>query len=65
MDELRQSWLARLNEDCVFVSALKQNGIEELRALLYRRVRQLHVQRFPYNDFLYPLPEDLDFTQQQ
>ncbi len=65
IDELRQSWLARLNEDCVFVSALKQNGIEELRALLYRRVRQLHVQRFPYNDFLYPLPEDLDFTQQQ
>lgn len=65
MDELRQSWLARLNEDCVFVSALKQSGIEELRALLYRRVRQLHVQRFPYNDFLYPLPEDLDFTQQQ
>ena len=65
IDELRQSWLARLNEDCVFVSALKQNGIEELRALLYRRVRQLHVQRFPYNEFLYPLPEDLDFTQQQ
>lgn len=65
MAELQQSWLARLNEDCVFISALRQSGIEELRALLYRRVRQLHVQRFPYNDFLYPLPEDLDFTQQQ
>ena len=62
-EELKSSWLSRLGSDCVFISALKREGIEEMRALLYRRVRQLHVQRFPYNDFLYPLAEDLDFSE--
>ena len=61
MDELKQSWIAKLGSDCVFISALTKEGIEAFRSLLYQRVRQLHVQRFPYNDFLYPTAEDLDF----
>ena len=63
MEELKQSWLSRLGKDCVFVSALRREGIAEFRETLYRCVRQLHVQRFPYNDFLYPLAEDLDFSE--
>ncbi len=63
MEELRQSWLSQLGKDCVFVSALRKEGIAEFRETLYRCVRQLHVQRFPYNDFLYPLAEDLDFSE--
>ena len=63
MEELKDSWISRLGSECVFVSALKREGIETLRETLYRRVRQLHVQRFPYNDFLYPLAEDLDFSE--
>ncbi|MBO4487259.1 MAG: GTPase HflX [Bacteroidaceae bacterium] len=59
MQELQQSWLAKLGNDCVFLSALTRQGIDEFRQLLYQRVRQLHVQRFPYNDFLYPLEEDI------
>lgn len=63
MEDLKLSWISKLGNDCVFVSALKREGIAELRSVLYSRVRQLHVQRFPYNDFLYPLAEDLDFSE--
>jgi len=63
MEELQQSWIARLGKDCLFMSAITKEGIETFRHELYQRVRQLHVQRFPYNDFLYPLAEDLDFSE--
>lgn len=63
MEDLKQSWLSKSACDCVLISALKKDGIEELREVLYSRVRQLHVQRFPYNDFLYPLAEDMDFSE--
>jgi len=54
MDELRQTWMAKLNGECLFVSALKKIGVDEMRKVLYDRVKQLHVQKYPYNDFLYP-----------
>lgn len=62
IEELKHTWLARTDNDCVFLSAKTHEGLPEFRAELYKRVRQLHVQRFPYNDFLYPQPEDLDFS---
>jgi len=43
-----------LNGECLFVSALKKTGVENMRKTLYERVKQLHVQKYPYNDFLYP-----------
>ena len=39
--------------ECLFISAKKKENIDELREVLYRRVRELHVQKYPYNDFLY------------
>ena len=53
-EELEASWMARLGEEgCCFISARTGAGIEELKQLLYERVREIHVQRFPYNDFLF------------
>ena len=53
-EELEASWMARLGEEgCCFISARTGAGIEELKQLLYDRVREIHVQRFPYNDFLF------------
>ena len=60
IDELKRTWMGRLNGECLFVSALKKMGIENMRKVLYDRVKQLHVQKYPYNDFLYP---DLDNNQ--
>lgn len=54
MEELKRTWMGRLNGECLFVSALKKTGIENMRKVLYDRVKQLHVQKYPYNDFLYP-----------
>lgn len=58
MSELMKTWMAKLGEDCIFISAIRKTNLEELRSLLYNRVRELHVQKYPYNDFLYP-KEDL------
>ena len=54
LDDLRHTWMARMGDNCIFISAKERENIEELRDVLYRRVRELHVQKYPYNDFLYP-----------
>ena len=53
LDELMETWMAKLNDNCFFISAKERENIDELRELLYKRVRELHVQKYPYNDFLY------------
>lgn len=57
LDELRHTWMARLGDNCLFISAREKTNIDEFRSVLYRRVRELHVQKYPYNDFLYPSEE--------
>ncbi len=54
LDELKKTWMARLDDNCLFISARQKLNIDELRDVLYRKVRELHVQKYPYNDFLYP-----------
>ena len=53
LEQLKQTWMAKLNENCVFVSALNKENIDEFRQTIYQKVRELHVQKYPYNDFLY------------
>jgi GTP-binding protein HflX len=58
LDELMHSWMAKLEDDCIFISAKEKTNIDNLREEMYKRVRELHVQKYPYNDFLYPQTED-------
>lgn len=53
LDDLRRTWMAKMNDSCLFISAREKQNIDELRDVLYKRVRELHVQKYPYNDFLY------------
>ena len=53
LDDLKKTWMANMGADCVFVSARQKENIDELKALLYERVKEIHIQRFPYNDFLF------------
>ena len=53
LEDLEKSWMARLGEDCIFISAKKKDNIDALRALLYDRIKAIHVKRYPYNDFLF------------
>ena len=57
LEELERTWIARLNDNCLFISAKTKCNIETFRKTLYIRVRELHVQKYPYNDFLYPAME--------
>ena len=57
LEELERTWMARLNDNCLFISAKTKCNIETFRRALYTHVRELHVQKYPYNDFLYPAME--------
>ena len=57
LEELERTWMARLNDNCLFISAKAKCNIETFRKALYTHVRELHVQKYPYNDFLYPAME--------
>lgn len=54
LDELRKTWMAKDGEDCLFISARERIGVDLFRQHLYEKVKELHVQKYPYNDFLYP-----------
>jgi GTP-binding protein HflX len=53
LEELKNSWMARNNAPCIFISALKKQNIEAFRNMLYETVRGIHVTRYPYDNFLY------------
>jgi GTP-binding protein HflX len=53
LEEWRQTWMAKLNGDAIFISALNKENFEEFRKLVYEKVREIHAARFPYNNFLY------------
>ena len=53
LDQLMNTWMARMGHDCIFISARERSNIEALKELMYNRVRELHVQKYPYNDFLF------------
>jgi len=59
----QMSWMAKNNTPSLFISARFKTHVEEFRSLLYEEVKKIHIQRFPYNDFLYELPEDDDLNQ--
>lgn len=53
LDELMKTWMAKMNENCLFISAVNKTNIDQLKERVYKKVRELHVQKYPYNDFLY------------
>jgi GTP-binding protein HflX len=53
LDDLSHTWMTRLEGACLFISAKERKNIDTLKQVLYDKVRQLHVQKYPYNDFLF------------
>ena len=60
LDELKATWMNRLHDNCVFISARTGRNIDELKKLLYEKAREIHIARFPYNDFLFQKYDDID-----
>ena len=57
LEELQKTWMAKMGDDCLFISAREKVNINQLRDTIYKKVRELHVQKYPYNDFLYNIEE--------
>jgi GTP-binding protein HflX len=54
LKEWEQTWMAKMNGQALFMSAIKKENLEEFRQKVYQKVREIHITRFPYNNFLYP-----------
>jgi GTP-binding protein HflX len=54
LEEWKATWMAKTNGDALFISALNKDNLEEFRKTVYEKVREIHITRFPYNNFLYP-----------
>ena len=59
LDELKRAWMNKVPGNCLFISAKERVNIDSLKSLLYERVKEIHVTRFPYNDFLFQQYDDL------
>lgn len=58
LGDLEKTWMARQDHQTIFISAKEKINMDKLRKMLYDKVKELHVKRYPYNHFLYELPED-------
>ena len=54
LEEWKKTWMNELGENVIFISAKDKKNIDDLKELMYSKVREIHVTRFPYNNFLYP-----------
>jgi len=54
LDDWKKTWMGQLGNNVIFISAIEKSNIDQLKKLLYAKVREIHVTRFPYNNFLYP-----------
>lgn len=53
LEDLKASWMGKLEDDCIFISAIEKSNIAELRNVMYERIKAIHVTRFPYDQLLY------------
>ena len=60
IEEWKKTWMSRIGDNALFISALNKENLDEFRKRVYKEVREIHVTRFPYNHFLYPDVEDIE-----
>ena len=60
LDELKETWMNKLSDNCMFISARERENIDNLKDVIYKKVCELHVQKYPYNDFLYQTYDDVN-----
>lgn len=63
LEEMKQTWMAKMNDNCIFISARERINIDELKSRLYEMAKEIHLKRFPYNDFLFQKYDEEDLMQ--
>lgn len=53
LEQLKKTWMSKMHNNCIFISAIDKTNIEELKEMLYEKVKAIHIERYPYNDFLF------------
>jgi GTP-binding protein HflX len=58
LDDLKKTWMSKMHDNCLFISAREKQNIEQLKEKMYNKIKEIHVERYPYNDFLFQKYED-------
>jgi len=58
LDDLKKTWMSKLNDSCIFISAKEKQNVDTLKNMMYEKVKAIHVERYPYNDFLFQKFDD-------
>lgn len=58
LDDLKKTWMSKMHDNCLFISAREKQNIDQLKELMYNKIKEIHVERYPYNDFLFQKYED-------
>jgi GTPase len=53
LEELEKTWMNKMHDNCIFISAREKQNIDQLKALMYEKIKAIHIERYPYNDFLF------------
>lgn len=60
LDDLKKTWMGRMHENCLFISARQKENIEPLKKLMYDKIKAIHIERYPYNDFLFQYADEAE-----
>jgi GTP-binding protein HflX len=60
LEELEKTWMAKMHDNCIFISAKEKINIDSLKDLLYEKIKAIHIERYPYNDFLFQNYSDIE-----
>jgi len=60
LEELKKTWMAKMHDNCIFISAKEKLNIDSLKELLYEKIKAIHIERYPYNDFLFQNYTDIE-----
>jgi GTPase len=53
LEELQKTWMNKMHDNCIFISAREKQNIEQLKEMMYEKIKAIHIERYPYNDFLF------------
>lgn len=60
LEDLKKTWMAKMHDNCIFISAREKQNIDNLKELMYEKIKAIHVERYPYNDFLFQKYTDIE-----
>lgn len=60
LEELKKTWMSKMHDNCIFISAREKQNIDNLKELMYEKIKAIHVERYPYNDFLFQKYSDIE-----